>query len=63
MGVIVRVPSMGQIELYNHLLNLKPFDSINKWIMLKRIISVRNTWNHLTVCKQVISIKLDRNDK
>ena len=30
-------------------------DKINKWLILNRIICVSVTWNHLTVCKQMIS--------
>ena len=42
-GVVipVRVPSMGKIELFNHLLYLKPFNCANRWLILNKIISVR----------------------
>ena len=52
LGVVVpvRVPSMGQIELFNYLLDLKPFLC---WIEL--LVFKSNTWNHLTVCKQISS--------
>ena len=29
----------------------------NKWLMLNRIITEWNTWNYLTVCKQMIDVK------
>ena len=37
---------MGQIELFNHLLYLKPFNCVQAI-----------NWNHLTVCKQIANIK------
>ena len=40
--VPVRVPSMGQIELFNHLLYLKPFKCVQTLLILN---SVNNTWN------------------
>ena len=35
----IRVLFMGQMELVNHLLPLKPFKCVNKWIKLIGIIS------------------------
>ena len=51
-GVVVRVkvPCMGQIELFNHFLYLKPFNCMqtnNYWIEL--LVSHNNTWNKLTM--------------
>ena len=46
--VPVRVPSMDQIELFNHLLYWKPFN----YVQIELLILDSNTWNHLTVCKQ-----------
>ena len=43
----VRVPSMGQIEVFKHLLYLKPFNCM-------QTINF-NTWNRFTVCKQISS--------
>ena len=47
--VPIRVPSVHQIKLFNHLPSLKKFQCANK------IISISNTWNHLTVRKQISS--------
>ena len=61
--VPVSVPSIAQIELFNPLLNLKPFmlnrDTSVKLRYLKPINCVpikllvfdSNSWNHLTLCK------------
>ena len=50
-GVVVQVgvQSMGQIELFNHLLYLKPFNSMqtNKWCWIELLLLDSNTWNHL----------------
>ena len=48
----VRASSMGQIELFNHLLCLKIFNwtQIEPFNWVQTINS--NTWNYLTVCKQ-----------
>ena len=42
---------MGQIELFNHLLNLKLFNCVQ----IELLVQDRNTWNHLTVSKQMSS--------
>ena len=55
--VLVTVRFIGQIEQSNRLPYLKPS---TKWLMLNWIIN-NNTWNHLTVCKQIICIKLAKN--
>ena len=52
-GVIlpVRVPSIDQIEMFNHLQFLKPFNCVQ----MKLLMLDSNTWNYLTVCKHVNS--------
>ena len=51
--VHVRVPSIGQIYLFNHLLYLKPFSCVQtndqNWIEL--LVLDHKTWNFRTVCK------------
>ena len=37
----VRVQSMDQIELFNYLLDLKPFNCVQKWLILNWIINIR----------------------
>ena len=52
--ILVRVPSMGLMEIFNHLLYLEPFNCRNIWVMLKKLLVLNsNTWNQLTVCKQM----------
>ena len=45
VAVPIKVLSVGQIEIFNHLLYLKPFNYV-------QTINC-NTWNHLTVYKQM----------
>ena len=56
-GVIVpvRVPSSGQIELFNHSLRI---DFLNHTIVCKLFVLDWNTWNHTIVWKLIV---LDRN--
>ena len=57
--VLVRVLSMDQS---NHLLYLKPFNCVQTTdkYLIELLVFNSNTWKHLTVCRQMISIKLDR---
>ena len=43
-GVVVpvRVPTKGQIEIFDNFLYLKPFNCANKWILLNSIININN---------------------
>ena len=52
--VPVRVESIGQIELFNYLQYLQPFNDqqIEKWVLES------NTCNHLTMCKQIIDKRI-----
>ena len=54
--VFVRGPSMGQIELFYHLLYLKLSKCvlINDWCYIELLVLHSNTWNHLTMCKQMV---------
>ena len=49
LGIIVsnRVPSIGQIELLQHLLNLKLFNCVQIELL------VLDTWKYIIVCKQI----------
>ena len=49
--VLVRVLSKGQIELSINFLYLKPFN----FEQVELLVLNSNTWNHLTVCKQMSS--------
>ena len=49
--VSVRVPFIGQIEMFNHLLYLKQFNCVS----IELLVLDSNTWNYLTVCKQMTS--------
>ena len=59
-GVVipVRVPSMGQIELFNHLQYLKPFNCSNKWELSCLKINLPTKYlftNHiLNICMNMI---------
>ena len=54
--VPIRVTSEGQIEIFNHFLYLKP--SICVQTLWNWIISIaKNSWNHLTVSKQMNNVK------
>ena len=72
LGVVVtvRVSSMYEVELLNHLKYLKLFNCVqtNNWYWIELLVldnstwnylmyknSIRNIWNHLTVCKQMSS--------
>ena len=56
MLVIVKVSSIGQMEQFDHLLHLKPFNYGQR----KQSILDKNTWNHLTVCKTISSISIKK---
>ena len=48
--VFVKVPSMGQIELFNHLLYLKPFNCVQTnehWLILKILPTNYSLKNHM----------------
>ena len=47
----VRVPSMGQIELFNRLIYLRTFNCVPKNLL----VLDGNTWNHLSMCRQLNS--------
>ena len=46
-----------QRESFNHFLYLKPFNFVqtNDWYNIELLMLDCNTWNHLTVCKQMSS--------
>ena len=56
-SVPVWVPSLSQIELFNHFLNLKPFNcqQTNYWYKNELLVLHSKFWKHLTVCKQMSS--------
>ena len=47
----VRVPSMGQIELFDHLTVRKQMTDV------KLLVLHNNTWNHLSMCKRISSFE------
>ena len=51
------VLSIGQIELFNHLLYLKTFNygQTNDLYLIELLVLNNNTWKDLTVCKQMNS--------
>ena len=49
MVVLVRFPSVEQLETLNHFLNLKPFNCVQP--------INNNTWDQLTMFKQMIAVK------
>ena len=53
-----RVPSMNQIEIYNHILYVKPFnyDQTNDWL-IELLLWHRNIWNRLTQYKQMNNVE------
>ena len=51
MVILAKVSSTGQIELFNHLLYLIPFN----YVQIELLVLDRNTWNHLTEFKQMSS--------
>ena len=59
--VSVRVPSMGQIELFNRLQYLKPFNckQTNNWFQIEILVLDSHAWNHLTVWKEINTTKLN----
>ena len=48
MVITAGVPSTGQIELFDHLPYMKPFNCVQ----IELLVLVKNTWNYLTVSKQ-----------
>ena len=46
-----RVPSLGQIELFNYLIVCKQMNDI------ELLVLDSHTWNHLTECRQMINIR------
>ena len=53
-GVVVfpKIPSMSQIELFDHLTVSKQMTAV------KLLVLYSNTWYHLTVCKWIRNIEL-----
>ena len=52
-GIPVRVPSMGQIELFNHLLYLKAFNSVqtNNWYLIELLVFAKLDFRNRMVLK------------
>ena len=53
---------MGQVELFNTFLYLKSFNYVqtNELYWTELLMLDRNTWNQLTVCKQISTGSLKR---
>ena len=49
--VLIKVPTMGEIELFNHLTVSKQITDI------KLLVFHSNTWNHLPVCIRMSNIE------
>ena len=55
MVALVRVPTMDQIKLFNHLLYLKPFNCVQ----IKLLVFNINTWNYWDLVRvKMVSFKL-----
>ena len=52
------IPSIGLIELFNHLLYLEPYNCVqtNDQYQIELFMLDSNAWNHWTVCKQLSSV-------
>ena len=58
---LVRILFMGQIEIFNHFLYLKPFNCANKWIISNKIISVKYKYLKPFYCMLIKLLVLDSN--
>ena len=65
------VLSMDQIELFNLILEIiivkqqysKPFNYVqtNNWYWIELLVLDRNTWNYVTLCKEMSSGSFENN--